>query len=63
MWNNNINELVAELKVPWDDLKVLSTPSKELDLGVVYVSLSQQNFKKLLSFMEQEEMEKGCWPK
>lgn len=30
--SNNINELVAELKVPWDDLKVLSTPSKELDL-------------------------------
>lgn len=30
--SNNINELVAELKVPWDDLKVLSTPSKELDI-------------------------------
>ena len=38
MWNNNINELVAELKVPWDDLKVLSTPSKELDLVNYYFS-------------------------
>lgn len=36
--SNNINELVAELKVPWDDLKVLSTPSKELDLVNYYFS-------------------------
>ena len=36
MWNNNITELLAELKVPWDDLKVLSTPSKELDLVNYY---------------------------
>ena len=38
MWNNNINELVAELKVPWDDLKVLSTPSKELNIVNYYFS-------------------------
>jgi len=36
--SNNINELVAELKVPWDDLKVLSTPSKELDVVNYYFS-------------------------
>lgn len=34
--SNNINELVAELKVPWDDLKVLSTPSKEMDVVNYY---------------------------
>ena len=38
MWNNNITELVAELKVPWDDLKVLSTPSKELNIVNYYFS-------------------------
>lgn len=38
MWNNNITELVAELKVPWYDLKVLSTPSKELNIVNYYFS-------------------------
>lgn len=41
---NSINELVAELKVPWNDLKVLSTPSEELNLVNYYFSsISCQN--------------------
>lgn len=47
MWNNNITELVAELKVPWDDLKVLSTPSKELNLVSYYLIAYAVKIKRL----------------